>query len=166
MDQVRTGRLIAELRHQRSLTQQELGELLGVTNKTISRWENGNYMPDIEMLRLLSQTFQISMEELLAGERQTHHPHEEPPVMNAAAKEPSIFSPAEQKAYWRKKWRQEHRGLLLLLLAMPLGMIGVCLLIRQPWWIGLVPLVAFAAYGYQNNRMMTYVENKLFPPEE
>lgn len=37
------------------MTQEQLGEKLGVTNKTISRWENGNYMPDVEMLSLLSK---------------------------------------------------------------------------------------------------------------
>ena len=46
MDQVRIGRFIAELRREHGLTQAELGGDLGVTNKTVSRWENGNYMPD------------------------------------------------------------------------------------------------------------------------
>ena len=41
MDQVRVGKYIASLRKQASLTQEELGEKLGVTNKTVSRWENG-----------------------------------------------------------------------------------------------------------------------------
>ena len=49
MDQMKIGRYIALLRRQAGLTQEKLGEKLGVTNKTISRWENGNYMPDIEM---------------------------------------------------------------------------------------------------------------------
>lgn len=48
MDQIKIGKFIATLRRQSGLTQEKLGEKIGVTNKTISRWENGNYMPDIE----------------------------------------------------------------------------------------------------------------------
>ena len=69
MDQIKTGKLIALLRRQAGLTQEELGERLGVSNKTVSRWENGNYMPDIEMLQLLAKEFDVSINELLAGEK-------------------------------------------------------------------------------------------------
>jgi len=44
MDQIKIGRFIAELRHRENLTQDALGQKLGVTNKTISRWENSNYI--------------------------------------------------------------------------------------------------------------------------
>ncbi len=62
MDQIKIGKFIASLRHQAELTQEDLGEKIGVSNKTISRWENGNYMPDIEMLQLLSKEFDVSIE--------------------------------------------------------------------------------------------------------
>ena len=68
MDQIKTGKFIAYLRKQHNLTQEALGEKLGVTNKTVSRWENANYMPDIEMLQLLSKELNVSVNELLAGE--------------------------------------------------------------------------------------------------
>ena len=48
MDQIKIGKFIAALRKEKGLTQEKLGEKLGVTNKTVSRWENGNYMPDVE----------------------------------------------------------------------------------------------------------------------
>ena len=60
MDQVKIGKFIAELRRRAGLTQEALGEKIGVTNKTISRWENGDYMPNIEMLQLLAEEFSIS----------------------------------------------------------------------------------------------------------
>ena len=60
MDQVKIGKFIAELRRRAGLTQEALGEKNGVTNKTISRWENGDYMPNIEMLQLLAEEFSIS----------------------------------------------------------------------------------------------------------
>ena len=50
MDQIKVGKFIAALRKEQGLTQEALGQRLGVTNKTVSRWENGNYMPDIELL--------------------------------------------------------------------------------------------------------------------
>lgn len=60
MDQIKIGKIIAALRKEKGLTQEQLGEKLGVTNKTISRWENGNYTPDVEMLALLSKEFGVS----------------------------------------------------------------------------------------------------------
>ena len=50
MDQIKVGKFIAMLRKEQGLTQEALGQKLGVTNKTVSRWETGNYMPDIELL--------------------------------------------------------------------------------------------------------------------
>ena len=69
MDQTKMGKFIAALRKEKGLTQEKLGEKLGVTNKTVSRWENGNYMPDVEMLSLLSEEFGVSINELISGER-------------------------------------------------------------------------------------------------
>ena len=69
MDQVKIGKFIAQCRNEKNITQEELGEKLGVTNKTISRWENGHYLPDIEMMQLLSKEFSISINELISGEK-------------------------------------------------------------------------------------------------
>ena len=69
MDQIKIGKFIAALRKDKGLMQEQLGEKLGVTNKTISRWENGNYMPDVEMLSLLSKEFGVSINELISGEQ-------------------------------------------------------------------------------------------------
>lgn len=69
MDQVKIGKFIAQCRNEKNITQEELGEKLGVTNKTTSRWENGHYLPDIEMMQLLSKEFSISINELISGEK-------------------------------------------------------------------------------------------------
>lgn len=69
MDQVQTGKFIAELRKEKSLTQAQLGELLGVTNKTISRWENGNYMPDLAVLQSLCAVLDVNLNEMISGRR-------------------------------------------------------------------------------------------------
>lgn len=69
MNQVKIGEFIAQLRKDKNLTQEKLGEKLGITNKTISRWETGIYLPDIEMLQILSKELNVSINEILAGER-------------------------------------------------------------------------------------------------
>lgn len=68
MDSKKIGSFIAKNRKKKGLTQEQLGERLGVTNKTISRWENGNYMPDLSLLEPLSKELGITINELLAGE--------------------------------------------------------------------------------------------------
>jgi len=69
LNQQKIGEFIAELRKEKEMTQAELGEKLGVTNKTISRWENGNYMPDISLMQFLCEELGISINEFLSGER-------------------------------------------------------------------------------------------------
>ena len=69
MDTQKIGSFLKELRKENNMTQEHLGERIGVTNKTISRWETGNYMPPVESLVLLSDIYKISINEILAGER-------------------------------------------------------------------------------------------------
>lgn len=68
MDQNKIGRFIAENRKQKNMTQEMLSEKLGVTNKTISRWETGNYMPDLDIIPSLCDELGITINELLCGE--------------------------------------------------------------------------------------------------
>lgn len=67
MDTKKIGKFISENRKRKGLTQEQLGNILGVSNKTISRWENGNYMPDLSLLIPLSEALDISLNELLNG---------------------------------------------------------------------------------------------------
>lgn len=69
MDTKKIGKYIAENRKNKNMTQEQLAEKLGVTSKTISRWENGNYMPDISMLKPLSEELGITLNDLLSGEK-------------------------------------------------------------------------------------------------
>ena len=68
MDTLKIGKFIALKRKEKNMTQEELARILGVTNKTISRWENGNYMPDLSLLKPLSETLGVSLNALLSGE--------------------------------------------------------------------------------------------------
>ena len=85
MDLKGIGLFLAELRRDRGLTQEELGEKLGVTNKTVSRWENGNYLPPAEMLRELSMLYGVTINELLSGERLTETQYRERAEENITA---------------------------------------------------------------------------------
>lgn len=69
MDTKQIGRFLKELRKSEKMTQEELGDRVGVTNKTISKWENGDYMPPIDVLMLLSEIYGVSINEILNGRR-------------------------------------------------------------------------------------------------
>lgn len=71
MDTVKMGKFLKELRKEKGLTQEQLGEKIGVTNKTVSRWENGNYIPPAECLAMLSDIYGISINEILSGQKLT-----------------------------------------------------------------------------------------------
>ncbi len=69
MDTKKIGVFLKQLRKESGMTQEQLGEKVGVSNKTVSRWETGNYMPPVECLHILSDIYKISINEILAGER-------------------------------------------------------------------------------------------------
>ena len=69
MNTQKTGEFIAQLRRERNLTQSQLGELLHVSDKAISRWETGRGFPDVSNLEAISEHLDVSVAELLRGER-------------------------------------------------------------------------------------------------
>ncbi len=69
MNQEKTGLFIAKCRREKNMTQEDLAEKLGVSNKSISRWENGKTMMDISLFEPLCNELDISIIELLNGER-------------------------------------------------------------------------------------------------
>ena len=68
MNQNSIGQFISAKRKEKNLTQEQLAEKLGVTNKTISKWENGKCMPDYSVIELLCKELDITLAELLDGE--------------------------------------------------------------------------------------------------
>lgn len=69
MDQIKIGKFIAEMRKEQNLTQIDLADQLGISNKTISKWECGNGMPDYAVMETLCDVLKINVNELLSGER-------------------------------------------------------------------------------------------------
>lgn len=68
MDQEKIGEYIAKKRKEHNMTQIQLAEKLRVTNKTISKWENGKCMPDYSVIKQLCQTLNVSVSDLLNGD--------------------------------------------------------------------------------------------------
>lgn len=71
MDQEKIGRFIATCRKENGYTQASLAEKLGITDRAISKWENGKSMPDASIMLELCEMLKISVNELLTGERIT-----------------------------------------------------------------------------------------------
>ena len=69
MNQIKIGNFIKELRKERGFTQEQLAEQFGVSRRTVSRWETGNNLPDLDVLIEMSDYFEVNLRELLDGER-------------------------------------------------------------------------------------------------
>lgn len=69
MNQDKIGKFIAELRKEKNMTQQELADKLSVTDRAIGNWENGRRLPDYTIIRDLCDELDISINELLSGEK-------------------------------------------------------------------------------------------------
>jgi len=69
MDQQKIGRFLKDLRKERGVTQEQLAERLGVSNRSVSRWENGVTMPDFDLLIQIAKLYDVEIEEILDGER-------------------------------------------------------------------------------------------------
>ena len=165
MDMTRIGAFLAELRKERGLTQEELGEALGVSNKTVSRWETGTYLPPVEMLQQLSDRYGVSINELLSGERLTAESYREKAEENIkSALSESPFTVEERLDFFKKKWRKDNVLTmvccavcwLVILLALEYKGVNIFLI---AFTAGLL-LVAFYVVLY--NRMMTYAESRVF----
>ncbi len=69
MNNEKTGNLISQIRKEKGLTQMQLAQKLGVSNATISKWETAKGFPDISLIEPLADTLDISVSEILMGER-------------------------------------------------------------------------------------------------
>lgn len=71
MNQEKIGKFIKELRKEKNMTQQDLASKLNVTDRAVGNWENGRRLPDYLILKDLCDTFGITINELLTGEKIT-----------------------------------------------------------------------------------------------
>ena len=73
MDQIKIGAFLKELRKEKNLSQEQLAEKLNVSSRSISRWENGNTMPDISIIIELADYYDVDIREILNGERTSNN---------------------------------------------------------------------------------------------
>lgn len=163
MDMVKMGSFLAELRKENNLTQAELGEKLGVTNKTISRWETGNYMPPVEMLEELSNMYGMTINELLSGKKLSTEEYKEMAETNIKATlKASAFSLKEKQEFYKKKWLKDHITIMVFIGICIIGVFVAGLLIKESLISYISLLMLVLAHCWRNNTMMTYVEKYAF----
>lgn len=159
MNPIQTGKFIAELRREQGLTQEQLGEKIGVTNKTIFRWETGVYLPPAEMLLAMSEFFGVSVNELLTGNQLPDSEYKKAAEENLTqAIKAGCFSLKDKIAFYKKKWLKEHTAIMVFIGICIMGMFTAGLLIKKPLLICITPLLVALAQAWMNNAMMAYVE--------
>lgn len=163
MNLAKVGKFITELRKEQSLTQEQLGEKIGVTNKTISRWETGTYLPPADALLALSELYGVSINEILAGKRISEQEYKQVAEENLLqVMKTSSFSLKDRIAFYKKKWLKDHVALLcvyaLCIIAEVIA--GVILGSNKLLIVALGTLIAGHIWRY--NTMMAYVEQNAF----
>ena len=168
MDMIRMGSFLAELRKEHGMTQAELGEKLGVTNKTVSRWETGSYMPPVEMLEELSNLYGLTINELLSGRKLNNEEYKEMAETNIRETlKASAFDLKEKQEFFKKKWRKDHLfTIVICIIAWVVLMIALRLQGVEISLCGTIGgMLAVLYYVVLNNRMMAYVEGHLYGGE-
>ena len=157
MDQIKIGRFIAECRKQKKLTQMQLAEQLGITDKAVSKWERGIAMPDSSLMLLLCDILSISLNELFMGEKiiMEENTQKNEQLLLAMAKELEH----KNKTIWTSMWAimivsitALLAGLLIAALLIPEGVwqlvaiLGICVVFLIPCFYALKLEVSVGVY--------------------
>ena len=122
MDQIKVGSFLKDLRREKGITQEQLAEELGVSGRTISRWETGNNMPDIGLLVEIAEYFDVSIPEIIKGERKSEDMKEE---AKEVAETISDYAKAENEQLVKSIRNMSIIGLVALLVYIVLNITGV-----------------------------------------
>ena len=77
MNQIKIGEFLKELRKERGLTQEQLAERFNVSRRSVSRWETGSNLPDVDILIEMADYYEVDLRELIDGERKSEKMNEE-----------------------------------------------------------------------------------------
>lgn len=162
MDQERIGMLISKCRKEKNLTQKELAILLGVSDKSVSKWERGICLPDVSLFKPLCEALGITLNEFFAGEvisDETFKEKADENLMNALNS--SVFNLKDKIEYFGKKWEKEH------FLELTLEMLVIVFLIiygfiKKYEFTFLFIILGFICGIIENNRKMKYIETHAF----
>ncbi len=161
MNQINIGRFIAECRKKANLTQKQLAEKLGITDKAISKWERGVAMPDTSIMLELCDILCISVNELLSGEKisMENNNQKNEQLMLDMAKELE----KKNKTIWSSMWAilivsmtALFAGLFIAAFLIPEGVwqlvtiFGICVVFLIPCFYALKLEVSVGAYNCKN----------------
>ncbi len=161
MDQIKVGRFIAECRKQNNLTQMQLAEKLGITDKAISKWERGIAMPDSSIMLELCSILGINVNELLNGEKisMENNNQKNEQLLLEMAKELE----KKNKTIWKSMWAimivsmtALFAGVLIAAFLIPEGIwqpvtiIGICIVFLIPCFYALKLEISVGAYKCKN----------------
>ena len=161
MDQIKIGKFIAECRKKANLTQMQLSEKLGITDKAISKWERGIAMPDTSIMLALCEILGISVNELLSGEKinMENNDQKNEQLLLEMAKELE----KKEKTIWNAMWTIMTvsilgliGGLAIIAFFMPEGpwmlvaILALCAVFLIPCFYALKLEVSVGAYKCQN----------------
>ena len=157
MDQLKIGKFIAECRKQKNLTQMQLAEKLGITDKAISKWERGIAMPDTSIMLELCEILGISVNELLSGEKinmENNNQNNEQLLLDMAKE-----LERKNKAIWSSMWAimivsmtALFAGIFIAAFLIPKGVwqlftiLGICIVFLIPCFYALKLEVSVGAY--------------------
>ena len=138
MDLDKIGKFIALNRKNKGLTQEQLAEKLGVTNKTVSRWETGKYMPDLSLLKPLSEELGITLNELLSGEK-----IEEQKIVENTEK--NIINTID---YSNKKVENEHKkiSIILMILGAIISISALTIFDKESSWCSIYSIIGIIIF--------------------
>ena len=163
MELTQIGKFIAELRKEQGFTQEQLGDKIGVTNKTISRWETGVYLPPADALLMMSELFDVSINEILSGKMLSDEEYREAAEENLRQTiNASSFSLKEKMDYFKKKWLKEHIAMMVLWGMCIIGVFIAGIILSKPLLVSGSVILLVLGHGWRNNTMMTYVEQNAF----
>lgn len=122
MDQKKIGSFLKELRKERGFTQEQIAEKLGVSGRTISRWETGSNMPDISLLVGIAELYEVTIPEIINGERKSENMREE---VREVAEKMADYAGVEKEKIIKDTQKFSLMGVCAVVGVMILDMIGV-----------------------------------------
>lgn len=165
MDQEKIGNFIRESRQEKGMTQRDLAERIGVTDRAISNWENGRRLPDYSIVESLCKSLDISINELFAGCKLREDDFKEVADKNLLeALSNSSFTLKEKIEFYKKKWQREHFFELMLWMLVIVFFI-IYGFIKDNDWQYLAMIIGLISGVVENNRMMAYIESHAYGNE-
>ena len=163
MDIIKTGEFIAKLRKDKGLTQEQFGDKMGVTNKTVSRWETGKYLPPADILLLMSELFDVSINELLAGQRLSDDEYKQTAEKNLTEViRSSSFTNKDEIDFFKKKWLKDHIFIMIVIGICVLGVLVVGIILQNPILCSVSVILLLLVHIWRYNTMMAYVEKHIY----